>query len=82
VNTLRYAQRLTGSERLYAVAGGFHLSGPIFEPLIPSVIDAFRELDPGVIVPTHCTGFRAIQQLGAAFPDAFVPSCVGTRFEL
>jgi 7,8-dihydropterin-6-yl-methyl-4-(beta-D-ribofuranosyl)aminobenzene 5'-phosphate synthase len=82
VNTLRYARRLTGIERLYAVIGGFHLSGPIFEPLIPAVCEAFTEMRPDVIVATHCTGWRAIQKLAATFPDAFIPSCVGTRFTL
>jgi 7,8-dihydropterin-6-yl-methyl-4-(beta-D-ribofuranosyl)aminobenzene 5'-phosphate synthase len=82
VNTVRYARRLTGIERVYAIVGGFHLSGPIFEPLVPHVIDAFAELAPEVIVPTHCTGWRAIHRLAAAFPGAVVPSCVGTRFEL
>lgn len=82
VNTLHYAQRLTGVEPLYAAIGGFHLSGPTFEPLIPAVVDAFHELEPAVIFPTHCTGFRAIQQLAASFPDAFIPSCVGTRLDL
>ncbi len=46
VNTVRYARRLTGLERVYAIIGGFHLSGPIFEPLIPAVIDAFGALRP------------------------------------
>lgn len=82
VNTVRHARRLTGLERVYAVVGGFHLSGPLFEPQIPAVCEAFAEFAPGVIVATHCTGWRAIHRLAAAFPDAFVPSCVGTRFEL
>jgi 7,8-dihydropterin-6-yl-methyl-4-(beta-D-ribofuranosyl)aminobenzene 5'-phosphate synthase len=82
VNTLRYARRLTGIDRLYAAIGGFHLSGPIFEPLIPAVCEAFAEMTPEVIVATHCTGWRAIHKLAAAFPDAFIPSCVGTRFTL
>ncbi len=82
VNTLRYAQRLTGIDRLYAVIGGFHLSGPIFEPLIPAVCQAFAEMKPEVIVASHCTGWRAIQKLAATFPDASIPSCVGTRFTL
>ncbi len=78
----RYARRLTGLERVYAIIGGFHLSGPLFEPLIPAVIDAFAAFRPELIVPMHCTGFRAIHRLAGAFPDAVVPSCVGTRFEL
>jgi 7,8-dihydropterin-6-yl-methyl-4-(beta-D-ribofuranosyl)aminobenzene 5'-phosphate synthase len=82
VNTLRYARSLTGIDRLYAVIGGFHLSGPIFEPLIPAVCQAFAEMTPEVIVATHCTGWRAIHELAATFPDAFIPSCVGTRLTL
>lgn len=82
INTVRYARRLTGLERVYAIIGGFHLSGPMFEPLIPAVIDAFGALRPELIVPTHCTGFRAVHRLAGAFPDAVIPSCVGTRFEL
>jgi 7,8-dihydropterin-6-yl-methyl-4-(beta-D-ribofuranosyl)aminobenzene 5'-phosphate synthase len=35
VNIARYARRLTGDQPLYALLGGFHLSGPLFEPLIP-----------------------------------------------
>ncbi len=82
VNTVRYALRLTGVQRLHAVIGGFHLSGPLFEPLVPAVISAFSQLGPDFIVPTHCTGWRAIHRLAAAFPDAVIPSCVGTQLEL
>ncbi len=82
VNTVRYAQRLTGTERIHAIIGGFHLNGPLFEPLIPSVRAAFADFGPQVIVPAHCTGWRATHALAAAFPDAVVPSCVGTTFEL
>jgi metal-dependent hydrolase (beta-lactamase superfamily II) len=34
VNIIRHAMRLTGVSRLLAVIGGFHLSGPAFEPVI------------------------------------------------
>ena len=39
VNICRYARRLTKERALYAIIGGFHLNGPIFEPLIPRVLD-------------------------------------------
>jgi 7,8-dihydropterin-6-yl-methyl-4-(beta-D-ribofuranosyl)aminobenzene 5'-phosphate synthase len=39
--------------------GGFHLNGPIFEPLIPRVLDDLGALAPSVVVPAHCTGWRA-----------------------
>ncbi|MGI8680697.1 MAG: MBL fold metallo-hydrolase [Mycobacteriales bacterium] len=82
VNTVRYAQRLTGVERICAIIGGFHLNGPIFEPLIPKICEAFAGFAPDVIVPAHCTGWRAIHRLAALFPAAFVPNSVGTRIEL
>jgi len=82
VNIVRYACKLTGVERVYAVIGGFHLNGPLFEPIIPATCRALAEMAPEVIVPTHCTGWRATHALAAAFPDAFIPNSVGTRFEL
>jgi len=82
VNTVAYAQRLTGIEQIHAIIGGFHLNGPIFEPLIPTICEAFRGFAPDVIVPTHCTGWRAIHRLAAEFPESFVPNAVGTRLHL
>ncbi len=82
INTLRYAQRLTGVDRMHAVIGGFHLNGPLYEPLIPATCDALAAMGPDVLVPSHCTGWRATHRLAARFPEAFIPSSVGTRIEL
>ena len=82
VNIARYARRLTGGQPLYALLGGFHLGGPLFEPLIPRVLDDLAALDPGVLVPAHCTGWRAQHAMSARFPDAYVPNAVGTSFLL
>jgi 7,8-dihydropterin-6-yl-methyl-4-(beta-D-ribofuranosyl)aminobenzene 5'-phosphate synthase len=82
VNIARYAQRLTRDQPLYALLGGFHLSGPAFEPLIPRVLEDLAAMDPGVLVPAHCTGWRAQHAMSARFPGAFVPNSVGTSFYL
>jgi 7,8-dihydropterin-6-yl-methyl-4-(beta-D-ribofuranosyl)aminobenzene 5'-phosphate synthase len=82
VNTLRYAQRLTGIDRIHAVIGGFHLNGPLYEALIGATCDALAALAPDVLVPCHCTGWRATHRLAARFPDALIPSSVGTRIQL
>lgn len=82
INILRYAQKITGVTRVHAVLGGFHLNGPLYEALIPATCDALRLIDPDVIVPAHCTGWRAMHALGREFPEAFVPNSVGTQFEL
>jgi len=82
VNIARYARRLTGGQALYALLGGFHLGGPLFEPLIPRVLDDLAALDPGVLVPAHCTGWRAQHAMSARFPGVYVPNAVGTTFLL
>jgi 7,8-dihydropterin-6-yl-methyl-4-(beta-D-ribofuranosyl)aminobenzene 5'-phosphate synthase len=82
VNVARHAMRLTGVERLHALLGGLHLSGPAFEPIIAPTVAAFAELAPDLIVPGHCSGWRAQHALAAALPEAFVPSSSGTRYTL
>jgi 7,8-dihydropterin-6-yl-methyl-4-(beta-D-ribofuranosyl)aminobenzene 5'-phosphate synthase len=82
INTVRYARKLTGVERVHAVIGGLHLATPVFETTIRPTVEALVELAPQVVVPAHCTGWRATHALAAAFSDAFVPGSVGTRYVL
>jgi len=81
INILRYVRRLTGENRIHAVLGGFHLSGPAFEPIIGQTCEALGEFSPDYLVPTHCTGWRATHAIAARYPDAFIQNSVGTRFE-
>ncbi|MGR6966118.1 MBL fold metallo-hydrolase [Geodermatophilus sp. URMC 61] len=82
VNTVRHALRLTGVDRLAALIGGLHLSGPAFEPIIPPTVAALVELAPEMLVPGHCSGWRAQHALAAALPDAWVSSSSGSRYTL
>jgi len=82
VNICRYAQRLTGRNRLHAVLGGFHLNGPLFKPLIPPTLDALEQLAPDVIVPAHCTGWRAMHAIAGRLPQQFIQNSVGTTYHL
>jgi 7,8-dihydropterin-6-yl-methyl-4-(beta-D-ribofuranosyl)aminobenzene 5'-phosphate synthase len=82
INICRYARRLTKGRDIHAVVGGFHLNGPHFEPLIPQVLDDLCRLNPGVVVPAHCTGWRAQHAVGARLGNAFIPNSVGTRYDL
>jgi 7,8-dihydropterin-6-yl-methyl-4-(beta-D-ribofuranosyl)aminobenzene 5'-phosphate synthase len=82
VNTVRYVRTLTGVDAVAAVIGGFHLSGPMFEPIIDPTVDALADLSPALLVPAHCTGWRAVHRLAGRFPDAFVMSTVGTTIAL
>jgi 7,8-dihydropterin-6-yl-methyl-4-(beta-D-ribofuranosyl)aminobenzene 5'-phosphate synthase len=82
INICRYAQRLTGVEKLHAVIGGFHLTGPLFEPVIGDTVRALEQLAPEVIVPSHCTGWKATHGIARRMPGAFIQNSVGTTFHL
>jgi 7,8-dihydropterin-6-yl-methyl-4-(beta-D-ribofuranosyl)aminobenzene 5'-phosphate synthase len=82
INICRYAQRLTGVDQLHAVLGGFHLSGGPFEPIIGDTVDALAQLSPDVLVPAHCTGWKATQAIAGRLPGAFIQNSVGTTFHL
>ena len=79
INIIRYAKRLTGVDRLYAVLGGLHLQ---YGPIVADTVAALAEEAPSVLVPAHCTSWKAQQALAAALPGAFRPNAVGSRFEL
>ena len=79
INIIRYAKRLTGVDRLYAVLGGLHLQ---YGQIVADTVAALVEEAPSVLVPAHCTSWKAQQALAAALPDAFRPNGVGSRFEL
>ena len=82
VNTVNYAKKITGIEKIYGVMGGFHLSGPTFEPIIEATIEEFKKMDLKMIVPMHCTGWKAIEQFRKVFPEAFTLNSVGSKFTL
>ncbi len=82
VNTLLHAKNATGVSNIYAVIGGLHLTGKIFEPIIPPTIQALKEINPKVIVPQHCTGWKATHAIAQEFPEAFLANSVGTTFVL
>jgi 7,8-dihydropterin-6-yl-methyl-4-(beta-D-ribofuranosyl)aminobenzene 5'-phosphate synthase len=82
INTILHAQKLTGQTKVHALLGGFHLTGPAFEPIIEKTIKELKNVAPEVIVPMHCTGWKAIQRISQEFPQAFVLNSVGSRITL
>ena len=82
INIVRHAQRLTGVTTVHALLGGFHLSGPAFEPIIGPTVSALTELNPALVVPGHCTGWSAQHALATALPDAWVAGSSGSSFRL
>lgn len=82
VNTVRYAQKLTGVEKVHAVLGGFHLSGPFYEKILGQTIAQLKALSPAVVVPMHCTGRKAMEQFSREFPSSFELNSVGSTINL
>jgi len=82
INTIHYAQELTGVDKIYCVMGGFHLIGNIGEALIERTIEEMKQFDPEIIVPCHCTGLKAMQKFEKVFPEAFVLNASGTKIHL
>jgi 7,8-dihydropterin-6-yl-methyl-4-(beta-D-ribofuranosyl)aminobenzene 5'-phosphate synthase len=80
INVLKHAKSSFPDVPLYAVVGGFHLTGSN-ERAIPNTVDAMREFDLAVIAPGHCTGWRAVNALANAFGDGrLAPLAVGKRY--
>jgi 7,8-dihydropterin-6-yl-methyl-4-(beta-D-ribofuranosyl)aminobenzene 5'-phosphate synthase len=80
INTIEYAKKLTGIETVHAVIGGFHLSGPLFAPVIQPTIDAMKRISPDYVVPMHCTGWTAVNRFFEEMPGRCILNTVGTTY--
>jgi 7,8-dihydropterin-6-yl-methyl-4-(beta-D-ribofuranosyl)aminobenzene 5'-phosphate synthase len=80
INTVEHARKITGTEKVHAVMGGFHLTGPLFEPILLPTIDEMKRIHPDYIIPMHCTGWKAITQFAKEMPGSFILNTVGTTY--
>ena len=80
INTIYNAQKITGISKIFGILGGFHLSGSYFEKRIDQTIKKLREVNPKIIVPMHCSGWRGKNGLFQSFPDAFIWNSVGNLY--
>lgn len=78
INTIKYAQSISKCKKIYAIIGGFHLSGEYFEQIIPKTITELKKFDVKYIVPSHCTGWLAINKIANEMGKAFIPASVGS----
>lgn len=83
VNVLREARSRFPRLPLYAVIGGFHLAGVGMEEIIPDTVRDLAEFDLRWIIPSHCSGWRAVHALLSAFGEERVlPNAVGKEIVL
>lgn len=78
INTIKRCQEVSGIQEVYAVIGGFHLGFPEVPRDMPAkTIEKLKEIAPKVIIPQHCTGFRASAEIMNAFPEEYVQTSAG-----
>jgi len=80
INTIKFAKKVTGIERIHCVIGGFHLSGQDYEDSISLTLAELTKVDPHYIVPCHCTGWKATTKIIDMMPEKFIQSSVGSTF--
>jgi 7,8-dihydropterin-6-yl-methyl-4-(beta-D-ribofuranosyl)aminobenzene 5'-phosphate synthase len=83
INTINYAKKITGIDRIHAIIGGFHLpaDGGIYEAAIEPTLKEFEKSNPDHLVPCHCTGWKATNKIIEIMPEKFIQSSVGTTFQ-
>ncbi len=79
INTVRHAMTSSGVDKVCAVVGGFHLSGPFFEPIIERTTGELKAIDPLYVVPTHCTGRKAVLHTEREMRGQFILNISGTK---
>jgi len=81
INTINYAKKLSGINKIYAVVGGFHLTGgDVFEEAIEPTVNELQNADLEYVIPCHCTGWKGINRIIDTMPEKFIQSSVGTTF--
>lgn len=81
MNIIKYGQKLSGIQKIYAVIGGFHLVWSSEEHL-NRVVTYFQELKPKIVCGMHCTGFNFNAKLFFVMPNNLALGVVGTTFNL
>ena len=79
INTVAHARAVTGVQKVHAVMGGFHLSGPGKADLVRRTVEAMVAIAPDYVIPTHCTGRNAVAAFEKAMPEKVTINMAGTR---
>jgi 7,8-dihydropterin-6-yl-methyl-4-(beta-D-ribofuranosyl)aminobenzene 5'-phosphate synthase len=78
INSVRQVQKATGIDKVHAVVGGFHLA-PAPDEVVAKTVDAFKQINPDYIIPSHCTGLNTIIAIHRAMPQKLIMPSTGTR---
>jgi len=76
INTLLYIQKLTSTQRIYLVMGGFYLKNASTSQ-VGQIIEHLQRMKPERIIPCHCTGEKAVTALHRVFGRSVQPGEAG-----
>lgn len=79
INTIRRARQVTGVDKVYALAGGFHLA-PAPADYLAAVMAELKALDIEHVFPMHCSGANFLEVAKREIPERLVLCTTGSRF--
>ncbi len=79
INTLRYAQAVSGVDKIYALVGGFHLA-PAPDDYLRQVMAELKKFDLEHVFPMHCSGQNFIDLAKQEMPEKLVLCATGSSF--
>jgi 7,8-dihydropterin-6-yl-methyl-4-(beta-D-ribofuranosyl)aminobenzene 5'-phosphate synthase len=79
INTLRRAQEVSGTEKIFALVGGFHLA-PAPDDYLRQVMAQLKKFDLEHVLPMHCSGANFIELAKQEMPEKLVACTTGSIF--
>lgn len=81
VNTVNYIRKISGIEKVSGIVGGMHLIRASKERM-EKTLEAMKSWNMDFLIPCHCTGDNAMQQMKDFLGDVVTFGCTGTVIEL
>ena len=81
VNTVNYIRKVSGVEKVSGIVGGMHLIRAN-EERMKNTLEAMKSWNLDWLIPCHCTGDKAMQQMKDYLVDKVTFGCTGTVIEL
>jgi len=79
VNTLRQAQAVSGTDKIYALVGGFHLA-PAPDEYLRLVMAELNKFDLEHVMPMHCSGQNFVDLAKREMPEKLVLCGTGSSY--
>ncbi len=81
VNTVNYIRKVSGIEKVSGIVGGMHLIRASRERM-DKTLEAMKSWNMDFLIPCHCTGDNAMQQMKDYLGEIVTFGCTGTVIEL